>query len=56
LFQTFASNNGGGTSPAGSITQIQFNNAGFFGASADLRMMILPKVLSLNGVDTDIFT
>lgn len=45
---------GGGGSPAGSDTQIQYNNAGAFGASADFVWNNTLKTLTLGGTDTDI--
>lgn len=45
---------GGGGSPGGSTTQIQFNNAGTFGGSADFTWDDSGKVLGLNGTDTGI--
>jgi hypothetical protein len=50
---TWATISGGG-SPAGSDTQIQYNNAGAFGASADFVWDNTLKTLSLLGTDTDV--
>lgn len=51
---TWAAPAGGGGSPGGSTTQIQYNNAGAFAGSADLTWDDTGKVLGLNGVDTGI--
>lgn len=44
----------GSTSPGGSTTQIQFNDGGVFGGSADFTFNNTTKTLSLVGVDSDI--
>jgi hypothetical protein len=41
---------GGGGTPAGADTQIQFNSGGSFGASADLTWDNTNKILTLGGV------
>lgn len=43
---------GGSTSPAGSNTQIQFNNSGSFGADADFLWNSSTNTLTLSGSDT----
>lgn len=43
---------GGGGSPAGSTTQIQFNSSGSFGASADLTYDDSTKTFTLGGTNT----
>ncbi len=45
---------GGGGSPAGSTTQIQFNNAGAFGGSADFTFDDSTNTVTLPGADTRI--
>jgi hypothetical protein len=45
---------GGGGTPAGSNTQIQFNNSGAFGADADFTWDSATNVLSLGGADTGV--
>jgi hypothetical protein len=45
---------GGGGTPSGSDTQIQFNNAGSFGASADFTWNNTSKTLTLGGTDPDL--
>jgi len=45
---------GGGGSPAGATTQIQFNDAGVFGADADFAWNSTDNALLLSGVDTEI--
>lgn len=45
---------GGSTIPAGATTQVQYNNAGAFGADADFTFDPATNTLALNGVDTDI--
>lgn len=51
---TIASSGGAGGSPAGSTTQIQFNDAGAFGGDADLTWDKTTNDLVLGGTDTGI--
>ncbi|MFA5997421.1 MAG: hypothetical protein WC791_02920 [Candidatus Paceibacterota bacterium] len=50
----WATISGGGGSPGGADTNIQFNNAGAFGGSADFTWNNTTKDLTLGGVDTGI--
>jgi len=45
---------GGGGSPAGSDTQVQFNNAGAFGANAGLTFNSTTQTLGISGTDAEI--
>jgi len=47
--QTTASSGGTATNPAGSNTQVQFNNAGSFGATSNLTYDSATKLLQING-------